>query len=265
MIHWNPSPDIFSIGPLHIRWYSMMFLIGFTTAYQMFIWFCRREKKPTIYLDSLLIYAFVGCTIGARLGHCFFYEPDYFLTSWSHALEILMIWRGGLASHGGTVGVMLALWLFSRKHREFSFMWLLDHAIIPVALTAALIRFGNLMNSEIVGNPTNVAWAFIFDRVDQVPRHPAQIYESLTYLVLFAITTTMYARRKDLPGGLIFGISMIWIFTSRIFWEYFKQNQVPFESGMAMNMGQILSFPFVAIGIWLVWRALRTPTTIVTE
>jgi phosphatidylglycerol:prolipoprotein diacylglycerol transferase len=265
VIHWNPSPDIFSVGPLHVRWYSLMFLIGFSVAYQMFKWMCEREKKPTIYLDTLLIYSFVGCTVGARLGHCLFYEPDYYLASWSNALEILMIWKGGLASHGGGIGVMISLWLFSRNHREFSFMWLLDHAVIPVALTGGLIRIGNLMNSEIIGKPTAVAWAFIFERVDQVPRHPAQIYESLSYLIWFGIATTMYARRKDIPGGLIFGLSLIWIFMARILWEFFKEQQVAFESHMTFNMGQLLSFPFIIAGIYLVVRALRTPTTIVTE
>jgi prolipoprotein diacylglyceryl transferase len=257
LIHWNANPDIVSFGAFHVRWYSLMFLIGFSASYQLMSWMCRRENKPTEPLDTLLVYAFVGTTVGARLGHCLFYEPDYYLTA-EHWVEIFQIWKGGLASHGGTIGVMTALWLFSRKFKQFSFMWLLDRSIIPVALTAGLIRLGNLMNSEIVGRPTKVAWAFIFERVDQLPRHPTQIYESLTYFALFAVLLTIYKRSKNLPGGLLFGISMIWIFLSRVFWEFFKENQVGFENSMTFNMGQLLSIPFILLGLYLVLRALRS-------
>lgn len=254
MIHWNPSPDIFSFGPIHIRWYSLMFVAGFTIGYFIVKWMCRLEKKNFEELQDLLIYLVIGTTVGARLGHCLFYEPEYYL---KHPLEILMIWHGGLASHGGTIGVMLALWIFSRRHPQFSFMWLLDRISVPVALTAAFIRFGNLMNSEIVGRPTDVPWAFIFDRVDQMPRHPTQIYESLTYLVLFFVLMWIYKKVRPLPAGLIFGVSMIWIFLSRIGWELLKENQVAFENQMSWNMGQLLSVPFVVLGIYLVIKALK--------
>lgn len=252
MIHWSPSPEIFSVGPLQIRWYGLFFLIGFSIGYKIVQGFCLREKKSIQVLDNLLVYLVIGTAVGARLGHCLFYEPQYFL---QHPLEILMVWKGGLASHGGTVGVFVALWLFSRKVPEFSFMWLLDRISIPVGLVAGFIRLGNLMNSEILGKPTDVPWAFIFEKVDQVPRHPAQLYESFTYFALFAFTLTFYKKSSTPPRpGLLFGISMIVIFLSRIFWEFFKENQEAFEAQMTLNMGQLLSIPFVILGFVLVIR-----------
>jgi prolipoprotein diacylglyceryl transferase len=199
------------------------------------------------------LYLVAGTTIGARLGHCLFYAPGYYL---ARPLEILKIWEGGLASHGGTAGVIIALWMFSRKNPEFTFMWLLDRVSVPVALVACFIRFGNLMNSEILGRPTDLPWAVIFEKVDQLPRHPAQVYESLTYLALFIVTMTIYRKSKTPPApGLLFGISMVWIFGSRIGWEFLKENQEAFEAGMLLNMGQLLSIPFVILGIYLMKRA----------
>lgn len=256
MIHWNANPDILTLGPLQIRWYSMMFIIGFGIGFKMFEWMCRREGKPLEKLDTLLFYVMGGTLLGARLGHTLFYEPAYYL---SHPLEILMVWRGGLASHGGTAGVMLALWIFSRRHREFGFMWLLDRLAVPTAIISALIRIGNLFNSEILGKPTDLPWAFIFERVDQIPRHPAQLYESITYFILFGINIWLYKKNFYRKPGFIFGFTMIWIFLSRIIWEFFKENQEPFEAGMLLNMGQILSIPFVILGFYLVIRALRRP------
>lgn len=254
MIHWNVNPIFLHLGPLQIRWYGLCFLAGFLIGYQMMKWICRREGKPIEALDSLLTYLIVGTIIGARLGHVLFYDPVYYF---AHPLEILEVWKGGLASHGGTVGVFLALWLFSRKYKQFPFVWLLDRVSIPVALAASFIRIGNLMNSEIIGKPTHVAWSFIFERVDQIPRHPTQIYESLSYLCLFFITTFMYKRNSKPAPGLIFGFSMFWIFSWRIIWEFLKENQEPFENGMIMNMGQILSIPFVILGIVMVVMAIR--------
>lgn len=253
MIHWNVSPEIFTVGPLQVRWYSLMFIIGFAIGYKMFEWMCTRENKPKDKLDKLLFYVMGGTLIGARLGHTLFYEADYYLR---HPLEILMVWHGGLASHGGTAGVILALWIFSRRHKEFSFSWLLDHLAVPTAIISALIRIGNLFNSEILGKPADVPWAFVFERVDQIPRHPAQLYESLTYFVLFLITTWLYKRNPYRPAGFLFGLTMIWIFMSRIIWEFFKENQEPFEAGMLLNMGQLLSIPFVLLGVFLVVRAM---------
>ena len=258
MIHWNASPDIITLGPIQIRWYSMMFIAGFVIGYIMVTNMCKREGKPLDKLDNLLFYVMGGTILGARLGHTLFYEPAYYL---SHPIEILMVWRGGLASHGGTAGVMLALWLFSRRNKEFGFLWLLDHLAVPTAIISALIRIGNLFNSEILGRPADVPWAFIFERIDEIPRHPAQLYESFTYFILFGINVLLYKLGFHRRPGLIFGFTMIWIFLSRIGWEFFKENQEPFEAGMMLNMGQILSIPFVLMGLFLVIRALRRPET----
>lgn len=254
MIHWNVNPDLLTMGPLRIRWYGLMFLMGFTTGYFIIKRMCAIEKRSFERLENLLIYLVLGTAIGARLGHCLLYEPDYFL---SHPIEIFKIWEGGLASHGGTVGVIFAIWLFSRRHPEFSFMWILDRISVPTALVAAFIRIGNLMNSEILGRPTNVPWAFVFQRVDQVPRHPAQLYESFSYMALFAITMTMYRRNPHRPPGLLFGIMLVWIFSWRMVWELLKENQEAFESAMTLNMGQLLSIPFIIAGVILIVHALR--------
>lgn len=258
MIHWNAHPDLFSVGPLQVRWYSLMFIIGFAIGFKMIEWMCKREGKPLDKLDTLLFYVMGGTLLGARLGHTLFYEPGYYL---AHPLEILMVWRGGLASHGGTAGVILALWIFSRRNPEFSIWWLLDRLAVPTAIISAMIRIGNLFNSEILGKPTDVPWAFIFERVDQIPRHPAQLYESITYFILFFINIWLYKRDFYRRPGFIFGFTMIWIFLSRIFWEFFKENQEPFEAGMLLNMGQILSIPFVLLGLFLVIRGLKKPMT----
>jgi phosphatidylglycerol:prolipoprotein diacylglycerol transferase len=257
MIHWNVEPDIFTVGPLRLRWYGLMFLVGFTLGYRIVKKMCIREGKPVLPLDNLLVYLVAGTTIGARLGHCFFYEPDYFL---AHPLEIFMIWKGGLASHGGGIGVMIALWLFSRKHREFPLVWLMDRIAIPVALTGGFIRIGNLMNSEIIGRPTNAPWAFVFEKVDQIPRHPTQIYESLSYFLVFFISYFIYRKNPKSPRGLLLGVVFVGLFVSRIIWEFFKENQESFESGMILNMGQILSIPFIIFGTFLIVRALREET-----
>jgi len=256
VIHWNVDPNIVEFGPLRVRWYGLMFLMGFTIGYFIIRRMCLREGKSFERLENLLVYLVLGTAIGARLGHCLFYEPEHYL---SHPLEILKIWEGGLASHGGTIGVILAIWLYSRRHPEFSMMWILDRVAVPTALVASFIRIGNLMNSEILGKPADVPWAVVFERVDKIPRHPAQLYESLSYLVLFAITMTMYRRNPNPKPGLLLGVMLTWIFSWRIVLETFKENQEAFEAGMALNMGQLLSIPFVMIGVFLIVRALKSP------
>ncbi len=233
MIHWNPDPDIFSLGPIHVRWYGLMFLLGFSIGYSIIRWMCRIEKKSFEELEGLLIYVMAGTMIGARLGHVLFYAPGYYL---SHPFEILKIWEGGLASHGGTLGVIIGIWLYSKSHPQFSTIWMLDRLSIPTAMVASFIRIGNLMNSEIIGKPTDVPWAFVFARVDQVPRHPGQLYESIAYMLLFVTTMTLYKRNPHRKDGFFFGIMLIWIFASRILLEYFKENQEAFEQGMFWNM-----------------------------
>lgn len=256
VIQWHPDPVLLELGPLKLRWYSLMFLIGFTYGYHVVKKMFIREGRPIASLDSLLVHIVLGTMIGARLGHCLFYDPGFYL---SHPIEILKVWEGGLASHGGTLGVILALWLFCRKHPEFSFLWILDRISVPVAFVASLIRIGNLMNSEIIGKPTDLPWAFVFERVDpqHLPRHPAQLYESLSYMTCFFITSSIYRRNPSPPKGLLFGITIFWIFTWRIIWELVKENQEAFENGMLLNMGQLLSLPFILVSGWLIVRALR--------
>ncbi len=255
MISWNVSPTIARLGPLQLRWYGLMFLIGFLLGYQGMKKICIWEKKPLEKLDSLLTYIFLGTLIGARLGHCLFYEPGYYF---SHPMDIFKIWEGGLASHGGGLGVLFAIWLFSRKNVEFPMMWIFDRVAIFVVLTGAFIRIGNLMNSEIIGRPTHIFWAFIFERVDNLPRHPTQIYESLSYFVIALLGWFTYKKYKmKLPQGRIFGMTIALIFISRFIIEFFKENQESFEATLPVNMGQLLSIPFVLVGIYFYVRSFQ--------
>ena len=255
IFHWNVSPEIVSWGPLHLRWYGLMFLTGFSLGYHFIKKICLREGLPVEKLDSLLVHLVLGTTLGARLGHCLFYDPVYYL---SHPLDIFKIWEGGLASHGGGIGVMIALVLFVRKNAEFSLWWLLDRIAIFTVMTGGFIRLGNLMNSEILGKATDGSWGVIFERVDQVIRHPAQVYESICYFVIFAISFGIYQRRQERTAkGLIFGFVLAAIFICRFFIEYVKENQSLFEQGMLINMGQILSIPFVLAGLYFMIQALK--------
>ena len=191
--HWNVSPEILSLGPLVIRWYGLMFLLGFSLGYYLMVKVCRWEGMPIEKLDSLLVHLVLGTTIGARLGHCLFYDPVHYLT---HPLEILKIWEGGLASHGGSLGVIIAIWLFCRKNPEFTLMWVYDRIVIFTVMTGGFIRLGNLFNSEILGKPTGSDWGVVFSRVDAFPRHPAQVYESICYFLIFAVLFQVYLKFK---------------------------------------------------------------------
>jgi phosphatidylglycerol:prolipoprotein diacylglycerol transferase len=255
MIQWNVSPTIVHLGPLQLRWYGLMFLAGFMIAYQGMRKICLWENKPTDRLDSMLTHVFLGTLIGARLGHCLFYEPGHYL---ANPLEIFKIWEGGLASHGGGAGVLIALWLFSRKNPEFPLMWIFDRCAIFTVLTGALIRIGNLMNSEIIGRPTDVPWSFVFERVDKLPRHPTQIYESLCYFIIAGLGWWTYRKYKSkLPPGRIFGLTVGLIFVARFVIEFFKENQESFESSMPVNMGQLLSIPFMLVGAYFFLRSYK--------
>jgi prolipoprotein diacylglyceryl transferase len=254
MIHWSPDPILVHVGPLQIRWYGLLFLSGFYIGLYFMQKVCKHENKPAEKMDTLLVYLIAGTTIGARLAHCFFYEWDYYS---QNLAEIVMIWKGGLASHGGGAGVVIALYIFSRRHPEFSFSWLCDRIALPLVLTGAFIRLGNLMNSEIIGQPTNLPWAFVFDRVDQIPRHPTQIYESLWYLGTWLVGVFLYKKFKHHPPvGLLFGWVVGAIFTGRILIELIKENQEAFEANMTLNMGQWLSIPWLLVGYFLFFRAL---------
>ncbi len=255
-IHWNMNPEIFRIGVFAVRWYGLLFVSGFILGYWIFSKFFDREKLNKDILDPLLYTLLLGTLIGARLGHCLFYQPDYFLGSWKGFLEIFLVWKGGLASHGGTLMLLLCMWWFARKYgkkNHFDFLWILDHLAIAVAFAAALIRLGNLCNSEIYGNVTNLPWGFIFDLRGEVePKHPTQIYEALSYLLLGVLLLTLYVKRLDrMYRGTFIGLFFIICFGMRFLIEFVKEPQVDFENSMLLNMGQILSIPFIILGVCL--------------
>ena len=252
MINWDVSPDIFSIGPITIRWYGLLFAMSFIVGYQIMVIIFKRENKPEQYLNDLVWYMIIGTVLGARLGHCLFYNPDYYL---SHPIEILLVWKGGLASHGAAIGILFSIYWYIKKRKNFSFLWLMDRIVITVALAGFFIRMGNLFNSEIYGMPTNVPWAFVFAAVDGQPRHPTQIYEALAYLFVFIILYVIYIRSfAKIKEGFLFGLFLILVFGFRFAIEFLKENQSLFEEKMLINMGQLLSIPLIILGIYILLR-----------
>jgi len=260
-ILWTPDLYAFKIGGFGIRWYSLCWIVGIVLAYFLVKHLYKEQKVKDEYFDPLFIYCFIGILAGARLGHCLFYEPTYFLSSWDHIVEMILPirhmtdgswkWIGyeGLASHVGTLGLMIALYLYYRK-THMNLWHVLDDIAIATPITACFIRLGNLMNSEIIGKVTDVPWAFIFERVDKVPRHPGQLYEAIAYALFFLIGWYFYRKRPEKVGtGFFFGLCLTLIFSFRFIIEYTKDVQESFESGMLINMGQLLSIPFIAIGI----------------
>ncbi len=250
IINWNASPEIFSIGPITLRWYGLLFALGFLIGFKIMENIFRREGKPTQDLDALLLYLIAGTTIGPRLGHFLFYEPEIYLRN---PIRILYIWEGGLASHGGTIGNLISLWIFCKRY-GYDIRWLIDRISIPTALTSCFIRVGNLMNSEILGKPTDGSWGVVFRRFDQIPRHPAMLYESFCYFLTFMLMRYLYYK-TDWPWykGRMWGLFFVCIFGTRMLVELFKENQVGFEQGMTLNMGQLLSIPFVLFGLLLMY------------
>jgi prolipoprotein diacylglyceryl transferase len=266
-ITWNVDPEIFHIGQLSIRWYGLLFASAFLSGYIIFTRYLATERLTSEMMDQLLIYIALGTVIGARLGHCFFYEPDYFL---KNPLEILKIWKGGLASHGAAIGILLSLWLYVRKYK-LSFLWMIDRIVIVVASGGAFIRLGNLFNSEIYGRPTSLPWGFEFvrdklydpatgDLLPTVARHPTQLYEALSYILIFVILFSFYRKRHlKVRDGFIFGVFMILLFSARILIEFVKNDQVPFEAAMKLNMGQWLSLPFIVAGVAMILLTKKWP------
>ncbi|MCM1372358.1 MAG: prolipoprotein diacylglyceryl transferase [Bacteroides sp.] len=279
-ILWSPDVVAFHLGPMEIRWYSLCWAIGMLAVYKLMHHLYMEQKISEEKFEPMLVYCFLGIFIGARLGHCLFYEPEYFL---SHPAEMILPMRKlsdgqwhftgyeGLASHGGTIGLMLALWLYCRKTR-LNIMHVLDNVAIVTPVCAFAIRIGNLMNSEIIGHPTDVPWAFVFTRVDMLPRHPGQLYEALCYAFFFCMGWGIYRMsmrpevKKAYTGkgkkplldirvgsGFYFGLCIFLIFLSRIFIEFTKENQVAFEASMTFNMGQLLSVPFVLLGLYCIF------------
>ena len=260
-IHWNVNPEIFNLGPFSVRWYGLLFASGFLLGYYIGERMLKSEDVEPKWLDSLFFYLIIATIIGARLGHVFFYGWDYYSQNLS---EIYKVWHGGLASHGGALGILVALYIHSKLVTKRSMLWSLDRVVVPTALVAAFIRLGNLMNSEIYGIETKLPWGIIFERNHEiVPKHPTQIYEALAYLFAFGVMMYLYWRTnsKNKPG-LLLGTFFILIFGSRFFIEFIKENQEAFESGMVLNMGQWLSIPFVLFGVFLVVRAIKKPEKI---
>lgn len=255
-IHWHVNPIILQLGSIALRWYSLLFVSGFIIGWFLFKWFFKREGINVALLDALLYTLIISVIVGARLGHCLFYQPDYYLGSWKGFWEIFMPWKGGLASHGGAIAMLIGMWWFARhygKKHDIDFLWMCDHLCIAVAFAGAMIRLGNLFNSEIYGNVTSLPWGFIFDlRGETEPKHPTQIYESLTYLLLGIAMVNLYKYRLDkMYKGSFLGIFFIVCFGMRMLIEVIKEPQVEFEETMLLNMGQILSIPFVLLGIGL--------------
>ncbi len=257
-IVWSVDPEIFSLGSLSIRYYGLLWALSFLFGYMIFDRIVKKENLPNDYLDKLTIYMAIGTIVGARLGHCLFYEPTYYL---SHPIDILKIWQGGLASHGAAIGIILALWLFSRKTKR-PIIYILDRIVITVALAGVLIRLGNLMNSEIYGVETILPWGFIFSlRGEIVPKHPTQIYEALSYLIGFIVLVWVYKKNDAKPKpGLLFGLFLIFTFATRFVIEFIKEPQVGFEESMMLNMGQWLSVPFILAGVYFIVTALSKKT-----
>ena len=254
VVNWNIDPVIFRLGGIELRWYSVLFVSGFILGWYIMRSFFRREKISENLLDPML-YMLLLCTIvGARLGHCLFYQPDYYLGSWQGFWEIFMPWKGGLASHGGTIAILLGIWWYARKYgrkNDFDYVWVLDRLVIPVAFAACFIRLGNLFNSEIYGGPTSLPWGFVFQRNGETgPCHPTQLYEAGTYLLLGIVLMWLYWKKLDrLYRGTFVGLFLIVCFGSRFLIEFVKNPQVEFEQDMVLNMGQLLSIPFVLLGI----------------
>ena len=262
-ITWNVDPVALSLGPLQVRWYGICWAVGFLLGYLLMGKVYKKEKMPEGSLDMLLVYMLVSTVVGARIGHCLFYEPEYYL---SKPLEMLKIWEGGLASHGGAIGILIGLWLYVRRFNKktekkkgekthITYLWILDRIVIAVCLVGALIRLGNVFNSEIYGTPTTLPWGFVFVRGSEqffdsngelLPCHPTGLYEAFFCLVAMALLLWMYFKRDlgDKRPGLMFGTFLVIIFGSRIGIEFLKNVQVAFEKNMTLDMGQWLSVPF---------------------
>jgi len=265
-IIWDVNPEIFTIpeflgfGPFPVRWYGLLFAAGFLIGQQIMIHVFKKEKKPLEDIDALTLYMVISTVVGARVGHFLFYEPEVLF---KNPLEVILPPYAGLASHGAVIGIIIGLFLYSRSRRATgqTFLWVADRIVILVALAGSFIRMGNLMNSEIVGRPTDVAWGFIFMKNTeflQIPRHPAQLYESISCFVLFFILLALWNKFKEnTPRGMLIGIFFVWVFTLRFLYEFLKENQEAFEANYALNMGQILSIPVVLLGLFFIIQSRK--------
>ncbi len=265
-IHWSPNPEIINILGISIRYYGLLFVTGLLICLYILGWIYKKENIPSENLEKLSIYGMIGIIVGARLGHCLFYEPSYYF---SHPVEMFLpikfLKEGGikftgyqgLASHGGALGLLIALYFYSRKTKH-SIIDTIDLIAVVAALGGGFIRLANFMNSEIIGMPTKQPWGIIFERVDNLPRHPAQLYEAISYFVIFAVLILLYkTRREKFKNGFFFGLVLLLIFTARFLIEFLKEDQVGFEKGMFFNMGQILSLPYIIVGIGFMIHGIK--------
>ncbi|MBA2613581.1 MAG: prolipoprotein diacylglyceryl transferase [Bacteroidetes bacterium] len=267
-IKWDPSPEIFTIPGIDwpVRWYGLMWALAFITSHFFMNRIFKAEKRSDKALDTLTLYIILGTVLGARLGHCLFYGPWFDETLpngvliegyLSHPLNILKVYEGGLASHGGAIGIIIAMILYCRKEKE-SWLWLFDRLVVVVPLASMCIRLGNLINSEIIGKVTDVPWAFIFAQEDNLPRHPAQLYEAIFCFFLFILMYWLWKNKRDNVGpGFMFGLMCVLLFTERFFDEFLKENQAAFENDHLFNNGQLLSIPFIMVGGFMIWRSLK--------
>ncbi len=255
---WGPEPDAFHLGPLVVRWYGLFFAAGFLASFWIVRRAFAREGRPVEDVERLLVTTMIGTVVGARLVHCFVYEPRSYL---ANPAEILRVWHGGLASHGGMLGIVAALWFHARRRADQPFLWLLDRVSIAAAVAGAFVRLGNFVNSEIYGTPTDGPFGIVFTRVDGpagLPRHPAMLYEAAAYFGVFALLALVYGRRgAATPHGLLVGWFLTLVFSARVLVEFVKERQEEWGTDLPFTMGQALSVPAIAVGIWLVVRALR--------
>ncbi len=250
---WNANPVLFEFGTLRVFWYGLLFATPILLGTQLMKWIFAREGKNAELVDSGFTYAFIGIVVGARLGHCLFYDPSYYF---ANPMKIFAVWEGGLASHGGGLGVIIGLYLFVKKYK-LNFLWLLDRMTIPTIIFAFFVRMGNFMNSEILGRETDVPWAIIFARVDNVPRHPAQLYEAISYFFIFLLLFSVYKFSKNLKSGFLFGLFLTFVFTARLLIEFVKERQASYGSDFFLNTGQMLSLPFLLIGLGLIVYSMK--------
>jgi phosphatidylglycerol:prolipoprotein diacylglycerol transferase len=253
---WDIDPEIFALGPFQPRWYGLLFALGFFLGYEIMSQFYRREGRNLKNLSDLFLHLLLGAIIGARLGHVFLYQPDYYL---AHPWEIPMIWQGGLASHGGFAGIIISVYLYLKRYQDMSLLELADRLAIPSLLAATLIRIGNFFNSEILGTPSNLPWAIVFARIDNIPRHPAMLYEAVAYFFVFCTLYVAYWKTTIIHfPGRVFGATLVTCFLARFMIEFVKEIQVSFEKLLVLNIGQLLSIPFIVVGAYLLYSSSKT-------
>lgn len=258
-ITWTLDPVLFHLGPLQVRYYGLLFAIGFMLSFYIVSYFYKKAGLPVEEVDKLTVYVIIGAVVGARLGHVFFYDWALYK---NHLSEIWKVWHGGLASHGGAIGILIMVYFYTRKYKR-NYLWTMDRIVVPTALTGSLIRLGNLMNSEIYGEPTDLPWGFIFaNNGETIPMHPTQIYESLAYLIIFGILWWLYKKNDGkVKHGQLFGLFLILVFGFRFFIEFIKYHQSSLiKSSAVLDMGQWLSIPLVLTGFYFLIRSKNQAT-----